>query len=163
MSDPANTPLALAIRPIDPEDLGYIRRTWLESYKQSPRMERLPWPIFKATSGKQIDEVLARNDVRLLGGYHPSGRVLGWCAWTPGRSVSTLHWVYVRFALGDEKTRRRHVAQHLLEAAELGKRVVYTFVGTKRQRGPSMDKALVDWARGKGIIATHAPIEEFLR
>lgn len=167
MSDPGNTPalaaLPITIRALDRDDVGYVRRTWLESYKQAPRMDRLPWPVFKATSGKSIDTLLARDDVHVLGGYHPSGRVLGWCASTPGRSVSALHWVYVRFALGEEKTRRRHVATQLLEAAQLGRRIVYTFVGTKRQRGPSMDKTLVEWAHSRGVVATHVPVEEFLR
>jgi hypothetical protein len=167
MSQPGNTPalspLAVELRPIEPDDRGYIRRTWFESYKQAPRMERLPWPVFKQTAGKHIDELLERPDVHLMGGYHESGKVLGWCAWTPGRSVSTLHWVYTRFQLGDEHTRRRHVATQLLEAAELGRRIVYTFVGTKRQRGPSMDKTLVEWAQRRGVVATHAPIEEFLK
>jgi hypothetical protein len=146
------------------EDLGYIRRTWFESYKHSPAMDRLSWPIFKQTSGRVIDALLGRNDVHLLAAYDADGKVVGWCAWTPGKSVATLHWVYVRHAIGENPTRRRGVAAVLLDAAKLGRRVVYTFRGARRSRGqPSLDISLAEWAKRQGVTATYAPVEEFLR
>lgn len=161
---PQLVPMVVDVRTPVADDLGYIRRCWLESYKHAPQMDRLPWPVFKQTAGKVIDHLLGRNDVHLLAGYEPEGKVVGWCAWTPGRAVSTLHWVYVRHSIDEHPMRRRSVATQLLTAAQLGKRVVYTFHGSKRSRGlPALDVPLSEWAKRQGVTATYAPVEEFLR
>jgi hypothetical protein len=151
-------------KPTDDADRGYVRRSWLESYKYAPVQHRLPWPIYKQTAGKTIDALLDRSDVELVAAYEPTGKIVGWCAWTPGRAVSTLHWIYVRQAIDDVPMRRRGVATALLEAAQLGRAVVYTFLGARRHRGlPSLDVPLVAWAKSRGVTATYAPVEEFLR
>lgn len=150
--------------PTDDADLGYVRRSWLESYKHAPVMHRLPWPIYKQTAGRTIDLLLGRSDVKLLAAFEPDGKIVGWCAWSPGRAVSTLHWVYVRQLIDEVPMRRRGVATALLDAAELGKVVVYTFHGARRHRGqPALDVPLSVWAKTRGVTATYAPVEEFLR
>ncbi len=165
MTQPANTPLlALDIRPVvDPADRGYVRFTWVESSHGSPRHHNIPWPIYKQSVGKQIASLIDRSDVNLLGAYEPGGFVVGWLAYTPGR-VSTVHYVATRADLKGEAMRHRGVATALLKAAELGKRIVYTFQGTRRHRNlPPMDVALIEWARAQGVTATHVPLNEWLR
>ena len=155
--------LVVSLHPMALDDRPFVRATWRESAKSSPKFDRLPWPVYKATVGKLIDALIERSDVSLLGAYRGDGKIVGWLAWTPGRSVSTVHFGYTRHELDGEKLRRRGVFAELLAAASLGKRVAYTFIGPKRQRGATMDVALVEWAREQGVTAVHTPIEEFLR
>lgn len=157
----APTAAPFQLRPVDPADRGYVRRTWFESHKTAPRYHRMTWPAFKATEGKAIEALIDHANVRLLGAYALDGKLLGWIAWSPGRSVSTLHYVYVRQLCGETHVRRQGIATALLLAAELGKRVVYTFEGPRR-RGMRMDEHLVAWARGRGVNATYVPVKEFL-
>lgn len=150
----------------DPADRGYVRFTWVESSHNSPRHHDVPWALYKQSVGKQIAELLGRSDVKLLGAYAPNAgpNLLGWIAYTPGRAVTTVHYVAVRQTLNGESMRRRKIATALLDAAQIGRRVVYTFQGVRRHRNlPPMDIALVEWLRGKGIAATMVPIQEWLK
>jgi hypothetical protein len=171
VSTVANTSLSVeharAIAPYtiaatDEADRPFVRSTWRESHKQSPKCDRMKWPAYKATHGRDIDEILAREDTKTLGAYDAEGRLLGWIAWTPGK-VPTLHYVYTRHDLDGVKLRRLGVATALLEAAQLGKRVAYTHHGSKRQRGEPLDEMLVAWARAQGVTAFYVEAREFLR
>jgi hypothetical protein len=160
---------SMSIRPASPDDLAYVRSTWREGHKNSPGAERMRWPEFKATVGKQIDAVLASPGVQVLAAYADNGRVIGWLAYTPGRSVSTVHWAHTRFELDGEPCRRRGVMTALLDRAELGKRFAYTFRGARRGggarrpgRGDPLDLTLAAWLRGRGVTAVYVPVEEFL-
>lgn len=157
------TPLVIDIHPMTADDHAFVRHTWRESYKAAPKMEKLTWPAYKATTGKLIDQLIERPDVSLLGAYEAGHRIVGWLAYTPGRSISTLHYVYTRHELDGQQLRRRGVMTDLITAAGLGRRFVFTFHGPRRQRGVPMDETLVEVARAKGVTATYAPIEEFLR
>lgn len=159
----ATAPLVLDLHPMTLDDRPFVRATWRESAKSSPRYDRMSWPVYKQTVGKLIDGLLDRSDVQLLGAYSPDNKILGWLAWTPGRSVSTVHFGYTRHEIDGDKLRRRGVFTALTEAANLGKRVAFTFVGPKRQRGESVDVALVAWAQEHGVTAVHTPVEEFLK
>lgn len=172
MSLVSNTPLeqrtehalpSIVIKPTDEADRPFVRSTWRESYKQSPKCDRLSWSAYKATAGRDIDVILGREDTKTLGAYDDRGHLLGWIAWTPGRSIATVHYVYTRHDLEGAKLRRRGVATALLEEAKLGTRVVYTHRGSKRQRGAPLDEALVAWAKQHGVTATYADVGEFLR
>ena len=82
------------------------------------------------------------RDVWTLGAYDEDGNVLGWIAWTPGR-ISVVHYVYVR-----HEARRAGLAMRLIDAAQLGPRLVYTFRGVKPNGGPSLDRVLADASAG---------------
>lgn len=139
----------LAIRPLSPDDHRYAATTWRESFKESSSsLQRAPWAMYKATVGKQITGII--DTCSLLGAYAPDGRVVGWMAYSPGRSVSTVHWVTTRFTLHTpacprsqprsstdctckpEPCRRRGVMTMLFDAAELGKRIAFTHRGPRR-------------------------------
>lgn len=160
----------LAIRPIAPDDLRYVASSWKESHKDAPDVERLPWPVYKLTTCKQIDALLESRTVRTLAAYAGDGRIIGWIAYTPGKAISTVHWTYTRHKLGEEKCRRRGVMTMLLEAAELGQRFAYTFRGPRRNngarrggRGPSLDLELVTQLRDRGVTAVFVPLQEWLQ
>lgn len=183
MSLPGNTPrrpLVMSIRPMAPDDLPYVRAVWKESYKDAPTVDRMPWAMYKATVGKTIDELVGRSDVNLLGGYADNGKVIGWICYSPGRSISTVHWTHTRFKLDDDKCRRRGVMTDLILAADLGKRLAYTFRGPRRRvhhggkdrspdavrhsgRGDTLDLSLVEWLRSRGVSAAFVPISEWLK
>lgn len=171
----------LSLRPLAIEDHRYAAACWRESHKQSSAAYlRTPWSLFKQTIGKQIDDVLAMSSTRTFGAYNPAGKVIGWIAYAPGRSISTVHWTHTRHELDGELCRRRGVMTMLLEAAELGRRFAYTFRGPRRVhhrggkdrgaaaarssvQGPTLDVVLVDKLRERGVTAVYVPIEEWLR
>lgn len=175
----------LALRPLADADIRYAVSSWRESYKDSSaQFARAPWSMYKATVGKQIADLIVAPSTKTLGAFADDGRVIGWIAYAPGRSISTVHWCHTRFKLetpaGDEKCRRRGVMTMLLEAAELGKRFAYTMRGPRRvlhhggqgrssdaaRRGVSgqtADVAIADWLRKRGITAAFVSLEEWLR
>jgi len=159
----AQPPLVIDIHGLAADDLPFVRHTWRESYKKAPKVDKLTWSLYKQTAGRIIDHLVGREDVQLLGAFGLGGRVLGWIAWTPGRAVSTVHWVYTRHELDGALLRRRGIMTDLWDAAQLGKRIVYTHKGPKRQRSVPMDETLVDWCRSRGVTATHVSVEEFLK
>lgn len=164
MSQPANTPpLEIEIRPLAVEDYPYIRHTWREAVKKVRKYDRMPWPLYKQTVGKVIDGILVRDDVAILAAYAGDGRVVGWVAYQQGPTVSTLLYVYTRFASGEVEWRRRGIASTLLEAAELGKRIVYCFHSSRLHRAASTEDVLLRMAEKRGVSATYVPVEEFVR
>lgn len=160
---------AVTIRPMHADDLSYVRSTWKEGHKDAPGAERMRWPVYKLTVGKQIDQVLAEPSTQVLVAYADNGRAIGWLAFTPGRSISTVHWAHTRHELDGEPCRRRGVMTALLDRAGLGKRFAYTFRGARRNngsrrsgRGDSLDLTIAAWLRGRGVTAVYVPVEEFL-
>lgn len=188
MTQPANTlavdPPVLSLRSLAPDDHRYAAATWRESYKESsPQLLRAPWAMYKATVGKQLTELVASSQT--LGAYNDDGRVIGWIAYVPGRTISTVHWCHTRFKLEhpdghDEQCRRRGVMTLLLDAAGLGKRFAYTFRGPRRTihhgskdrspdapkntiRGDTLDVALAESLRKRGVTAAYVAYEEWIR
>jgi hypothetical protein len=171
--------LMLVVRPFVPDDVPYAAQTWREEYKKSSAaIWRMPWPAYKETVGREIDSVLAT--AKLLAAVHPGGRIAGWLAYTPGKSVSTVHWAYTRFKIDNDLLRRRGVMTLLLEAAQLGRRFAYTHRGAREARhrsalglssdgrkrnprGPSVDEPIVDWLRGRGVTAVFVDYKEWRR
>lgn len=164
----ASLPMTFDVRKMAPDDRRYAATTWRESYKEAPRVERMPWPLYKQTAGKVIDQLVEADDTSMIAAYAGDGHVLGWIAYTPGRSISTVHWTYTRRLLGTHVCRRRGVMSALLGAAELGPRFAYTHRGARRQngtrgRGPGLDVILSEMLRTKGVTAVYVPVEEWLR
>lgn len=175
MSAPGNTdprPLVIELRQMAADDLPFVRATWRETHKMSPVVERWTYGKYKASAMPLIERLLASDDTRLLGAYVPDGRIAGWLAYTPGRSVSTIHWVLTRVDLDGDKLRRRGVMAALIDHADLGKRWAYTHRGPyphrngskRRGSGVPMDEQLAEWAqRTRGVQASYLPIEDWLR
>lgn len=147
------------IRPLDAADVGYARAKWRECHHRAPGKRRLPWSVYKLTFGEQIDRLLLREDVLMLGAYDDAGRVRGFVAWTPARNADApwVHYAWVR--PGNE---RQGLALRLLDAAELGRRWWYTFKGVKPKGGPPLDEVMVAALAVRGITATHLPANKFL-
>lgn len=158
----------LDIRLASADDHRFIAQCWKESHKDSPQMERLPWPVYKQLAGQTIEKLVANE--RVIAAYWPDGRCVGFLVYSPGHRISTVHWVYTRFKLDEEKCRRRGVMTLLLDAAELGNRFVFTHRGPRRHvsarragRGEPLDVVLCEWLRGRGVSATYVPVEEWLK
>lgn len=186
----STAPLVVSIRRGQHDDRRFIGQSWKESYKDAPGHRRTPWRMYNQTTAKDIYELLEKPFVELLVAQESGGRIAGWIAFTRGKSISTLHWVFTRSLLHDQTCklawsrqakdpppctctpavlRRRGVMTALLEAADLGKRFAYTFrgprphVGGKRGGGGvPMDDVLVAWLRGRGVTAVYVPLVEWL-
>lgn len=182
MSLPGNTerrPLYDRIHPLAHDDFGYAMTSWREAHKESSAaLLRMPWPAYKSLVGKQLAELLYADSTKTLAAYAPNGKVIGWIAYTPGRTVSAVHWCHTRYELGEDKCRRQGVMTALIDAASLGRRFVYTHKGprphvhrggrheTRRTgpaRGPSIDETIAEWLRGRGVTAAFVPFEEYAR
>lgn len=178
--------LRIAIRPLTPDDHAYVRATWVENYKHSSAaLLRMPWPMYKATVGVQLSALV--NAAQLVGAFVDDGRLAGWLAYTPGRSVDTVHWVYTRHTLParsaadvDIPCRRRGVMRSVIEHAGLSNRLAYTHRGARpvahrgrkgrspeadrhQARGPTSDVALAEWLRSQGRSVVFVPYEEWSR
>lgn len=163
----------MIIKPIEERDRGYVLFSWREGAKRAPSLCRLPWSYFRDTFGYAFAKILDDPATRVLGAYtddSDDGKLVGWLLMSPGKRVSTVHWVHVKPELDGEPTRRRGVMTALLEAADLGASVVYT-LRAKRARAAlpdgsmtkSLDETLVVALRAKGLTATFVNLKEWLR
>lgn len=155
------------IRSLDTDDAGYALFSWREGHKKSPSHERMPWSYYKDTLGHAFQKILDDPTTKMLGAYDPSG-LRGWIAVTPGKRVSTVHWVHVKHTLEDgTRGRRQGVMMALLDAAELGPQFVYTLRGRRLERDArpmkSLDEAIVAALRAKGVTATYVALKDWLK
>lgn len=168
-----------AITRMDHDDIPYAMTSFRESYKESSAaLLRMPWPQYKATVGKQLADLLFAPTTEKLAAYSHDGKVIGWIAYTPGRTISAVHWCGTRFKIGETECRRRGVMTALMDVAELGSRFVYTHRGPRKHthrggrhrvegrntvRGPSMDETIVDALRARGVTAAFVDYQEFVK
>lgn len=165
----------LRIAPAPNEALPYIRSTWCESYHRAPGNFHRRFRSWKRDALASIDRVLSDSATQVLVATSPDVQttygpaIVGWIVWTPGRSVSTVHYVYTRHEVGGIEWRRRGIMTALIDAAELGPRVVYTHCGEakvgghwkKRQLPRPLDEEIVEWIRKRGVTSVYEPIEEW--
>lgn len=172
-------PLRIRIAPLSEDDMRYAHLSWQESYKESSTaLMRSPWPMYKATVGKQLGDVLSA--AKIVGAFTDAGRIGGWLAYTPGRAVDTVHWMYTRFKVDGIHARRRGVQAALVDHAGLSHRICYTHRGAREVmrrgrkwrsadaaivhcRGPTSDVAMADWLRAGGRSVVFVPYEEWSR
>lgn len=168
--------LTLEVRRLRSDDMAFALSTWRESFrKSSSALIRLPWPLYKQSSGRKLQDLLFSDTTLTIGAFSGENRIIGWLAYTPGKSISTVHWCYVR-----NPARRRGVMEMLVDAAELGKRFCYTHRGERQAihhgsrdrspdavrhvtKGPTLDLAIVEWLRTRGQTATFVDLEEWMR
>jgi hypothetical protein len=162
-----HAPLYPTLRAPVAADTGYLRRSWCEGYKQSPEAHRLSWRLYKQHVEPMLFDALGRADTRVVVA-DLDGAIVGWIAYSPGRRTSTVHWVHTRFEAPDteEPLRRRGVMSRLVDAAQLGARVVYTHRGPyprHRGCGETSDRWISRWMLGRGQFASYVPYEEWKR
>lgn len=158
--------LDLEIRPLRLADLGYARWSFAEGHKGSPGVGSMTWRHYKRYIVPLLDRALAWPSTEILAAYLGE-TVVGWLAFARGRRVSTVHWVHVRYQLGDggPELRRRGVMTMLVDAADLGDRVAYTWKGgypKHRSDGTTMDERLLPWLQRRGQHAAYVPWEEWI-
>jgi hypothetical protein len=154
--------LSYEIRPTAPDDLAFVRDTWRESnHGAQGRRRRLPWAAWKLLYGSVIDDLLSRADVYTIAAYDDTRErpIVGWMAWTPGK-VPAVHYVYTRF-----DDRRHGVAHALLRSplAQLGGRLVYTYLGARPKGGQRGDEVLAASLGRRGVSTMHVPIRDWLK
>ncbi len=159
----------MIIRPLDKDDYGYALFSWREGHKKAPSVSRMPWSYYKDTFGHAFEKIIDDPTSRLLGAY-VDDKLVGWLVMTPGKRVSTVHWVHVKYELDGKLKRRAGVMTALLEAAQLGKNFVYT-LHARRDRATlpdgtatkSLDESLVTALRVKGVTATYVNLKDWLK
>lgn len=157
------------IRPLDATDIGYALSSWRESHKQAPGVDKVPWTYYKREYGAVFSALLNGGAVAL--GAYRGAELLGFLIVTPGKRVHSLHWVQVKFRdAAGQKLRRRGLMSQLIDAAELGERVVYTLRGARRvavgddgARVKSLDEPIVAWLRSRGTAAAYVPILDWVK
>lgn len=158
--------LPIQIRSHVGDDIRYCIGSWAEEFKFSPDAGRMPWRLYKRHVRPELERKLRRDDTHLLAAYLGTD-IVGWLAYVPGRRVSTVHWVHTRYCIGDggECLRKRGVMVTLLDAAQLGDRIVYTHRGpVPKHRGTgkqTSDQWIAAWLRKRGVSATYLPYEEW--
>lgn len=162
--------IPIRIAPAASDDRRFILRTWVESFHLAPGNWRESWKRWRPEAEAMISRLLDAASTRTLCAYNDAGRVIGWIAWTPGRGISTVHYVYVRHHLDEFEWRRRGVMAALIDAAGLGTRIAYTHKGEikigskwKRQlRKRPTDEDVVEWLAGRGVTAVYEEIGRWL-
>lgn len=149
----------LEIRPLAQEDKPYALSSWRESHKQAPGASRMPWSFYKQKYGLIFRELLDRD---LTLGAYIGDVLLGFLVASPGKRITTLHWVQVKFEVSGQAVRRRGVMTALLEAANLGDKFVYTLKGQKR-KGGSFDETLVTTLAERGQTAVYTPLIDWIK
>lgn len=160
----------VTVRALDDDDKGYALSSWRESHKQSPGVDRVPWPYYRSEWGEKFRAIINDPTTCMLGAYTADDQLAGWLAATPGKRVSTLHYVYVKWKLDGKLVRRQGVMETLLAAAGLGRAFAFTCKG-RRDRvtlpdgtiTKSLDESLVAALRTSGISATYIPLKEWYK
>jgi hypothetical protein len=171
VSQPANTP-PFTIGVSTADEWPYIATTWTDANHRSPLHWRQPYRDVYRPRMQQTINALA-DQSRALVARLPSGRAVGWIVYSPGRSISTVHYVYARHMLEDVPWRRRGLALALIDAAELGRRFVYTHKGEWRRGGKfargarsrwprPLDEELAEALQRRGVTAVYEPVERWL-
>lgn len=154
----------MKIRDLDDEDVAYALSAWRESHKQSPGCDRVPWGYYKHAWGALISRVLEDDDTVKLGAYNDEDELLGFIVYTPSKRVDVLHWIHVKYKIGDAPVRRQGVAEALFNHADLGKRFVYTMRGRRGKfpgKAKSLDEVLVAKLLERGIVATYVSLKDW--
>jgi hypothetical protein len=167
--------------PNNPRDLPYIRKTWLDSFHAAEDNHRQRFRDWKARPAATISRLLEDPQTQVLVARDPDARlvrdgvdlgppIIGWTVWTPGKGVTTIHYVYVRHAVEGVEWRRRGVMTALFDAIGMERWVRYTHVGeyklgshwTRKFRPRPLDLEIKDWLKVRGVTAQYEPVEEFM-
>ena len=166
----------IRIAPAPLEALPYIRATWCESYHRSKEHAHRRFRTWKRGTLSTIDRVLGDPATRILIARSPEVEterhgpaIVGWIVWSPGRSISTVHYIYVRHEVGGIEWRRRGIMTALVDAADLGRRIAYTHHGEARVGSywkpknlpRPLDEEIAEWLHEQGVTSVYEPIERW--
>lgn len=155
------------IRPLDADDVGYALTAWQEAHKTSPNCRRAPWWAYRQEYGAMLKRIVDDPGTAMLGAYDERDRLLGFLVMTPGTRVHTLHWCQVKRKLDGERVlERRRIFFGLLDAANLGRRFVYTLRGPRVDKATgarSLDELLAHDLRAMGVTATYVAMKEWIQ
>lgn len=149
------------------EDLTYAAAKFSEDYKYSPEARGMSYATYKRLIVPDLCAAIRRRDTRVIGAY--IGRhLVGFLAYQPGRRVTTVHWLRVRTGLGrpPETTllRKQRIATRLVDAAQLGDRIVYTHRGPRvRGSDETSDEWIARWLARRGQHAAFQSYQEWSR
>ena len=90
-----------------PEELDYVKNSWVKSYEDSPWGQSLPREIFRRGHSALVEALVPISTVLVVPSAEDDTTILGWLA----AKGSTLHYVYVR-----AKVRRMGIAKLLVQA-----------------------------------------------
>lgn len=115
-------------RPMLPDDVNFVKDSWLKSFRDSPWAGVVPNNLYTDTTNEAIEQLLARGaKVEVVSAAHDDNKILAWCCSEPVINGVAVHYVYVK-----DPYRRKGLASALLERAR-GKaecerpRCLYTF------------------------------------
>lgn len=121
------------IRPMSADDRPYVLETWRRSMQQKSRKNQRDVSHSRANRAR---ERLA-DEHRVLVASVADGSIIGWICYTPLRSSSVVHYLYVRASFrAHTKNHDSRVSRDLMEAAgvDLAKPVLATKPVTARGR-----------------------------
>lgn len=149
------------------DDLTYAAAKFAEDYKYAPEVRNMSWAMYKRLIVPDLCAAVHRRDTRVIGAY-VGHRLVGFLAYQPGRRVSTVHWLRVRTGIGrpPETTllRRQRIATRLVDAAQLGDRIVYTHRGPRvRGSDETSDEWIARWLARRGQHAAFQSYQEWSR
>lgn len=89
------TSLPIAIRDATPDDVNFIKQSWIRSFQTSPDVNKMASQVYFAAWATVVSGILARSNVRVV--TLPSAPVLicAWLCWEPGETTR-LHYVYTK-------------------------------------------------------------------
>lgn len=162
--------LPYRITPAIEDDKRYVVSTWLTSYHRSPSQYKTRYvgnynQLVRPTVQRLVDTE------SVLTAKTAGDRIVGWLVYTPGRSISTVHYAYTRHHLDDVEWRKRGVLLSLLEAAGVGRRFLYTHKGEfkrggyddRRRFARPLDEEIVSALQRRGVVAAYEPYKEWAK
>lgn len=88
---------AFELRPAGAEDVGFIRHSWLHSYRHNaPWAEAIPGPVYYPEHAGIIAKLIQRSSCVVACSPEDSSQVMGWCVAQRLAGKSCLHFVYVK-------------------------------------------------------------------
>lgn len=160
-------PVTLALCRVRADDLPYVRNSFAEGHKGAPGVASMTWRPYKQYIVPVLNRVLAQPGVELRAAYLGQ-ELVGWLALSRGGRVDTIHWVHTKYQTREsgESMRRRGVMTALIDSAELGNRIVYTWRGayaTSNRDKRTVDERLVTWLAKRGQHAAYVPWEDWIQ
>lgn len=165
--------MSITIQKLRDEDKGYALSSWRESHKAAPGVDRLPWSYYKRAWGDLFARIVNDSNTVLLGAYDHHGELVGWLAMTPSTRTNILHWVHVKWQVGNLPMRRRGLMMLLLDEAGLlrkDRHFIYTLHARRDRaqlpdgsKSKSLDESLVVALRARGVNATYVALKDWLK
>jgi hypothetical protein len=117
--NPTDLPGIVLRNPRNAEDLGFIVKGWLRSYKDSPWAGSMADEFRIPALRESILALVNKSEVRLACFEEDPDLLLGFVCYETGHDWPLVHYVYVK-AGQDNVNRRKGIGSFLLDAAKEG-------------------------------------------